>query len=65
VGGFALLALQGLIVLFFSSSFFGLGLSGLGKRNWGGGIRVQSLKYLKLGLWKFREVQHVVSLGNS
>ena len=33
---------------------------------WGGGaIRVQSLKYLKLDLWKFREVQYVANQGNS
>jgi len=43
-----------------------MGISRLGKRKWGrGAIRAESLKYLKLGLWKFREVQYVVILGNS
>ena len=61
MGGFASLALEGRIKFF----FFAWEFPDFVKESGGGGIRVQSLKYLKLGLWKFREVQYVVSLGNS
>jgi hypothetical protein len=45
--------------------FFAWEFPALVTETWGGAIRVQSFKYLKLDLWKFREVQYAANQGNS
>ena len=61
MSGLAPLADDGSIKVF----FFLLGKLPTGNRNYGGPIRVQNLKYFKLDLWKFRDVQYVANQGNS